>query len=267
MVSHPQRGRMAQRQTLAKGQQLSTAASWGTPADYSPLMGARHAEVSPWCNKRHAKKACLAFASCRLPGGEGELVDVYRIGRFVVIAVDLVIDGDAIPAGWGGRVIAVEISRVAVLGDGFEQQMTVRGALHLDRQMVPSVALRVARNTARNPLLLPVVPRVPLMTTGYAALMAPNVRLPAHELIDVELERLRIIGIVDPEVDVVGKVVEGRNQRFAEIWKTLRRKVSDQVIVPKDVRPLRGAAAVCGFCRNSIHGGRANIGRPGPLHP
>src|SRR5215831_12574950 len=107
MASHRQRDRMAQWQPLAKGRQLSTAASWGTPANYSPWMGACHAEVSPSCNKKARQKTCLAFRLCRLPGGEGELVEVYEIGRFVVIAVNLVVDRDAIPVGWGRRVIAV----------------------------------------------------------------------------------------------------------------------------------------------------------------
>src|SRR6185437_13305671 len=141
--------------------------------------------------KRHAE-ACLLLEGCvwRLPGGESEFVDVDRVRCLVVVAVDLVVDGHAVPTGGRWCVIAVERSGVAVQRDGLEQQMSIRSALHLDGQVVPGVALRIARNPAGHPFLLAVIPRIPLVTAVDPAFVTPDIGLATHKLVDVKLQPL-----------------------------------------------------------------------------
>src|SRR2546425_12052 len=57
--------------------------------------------------------------------------------------------------------------------------------------MVPCVAQRVACNTAGNPVHIDVVPGVPFVTARNAALMSPDERHSAEELVDVEFHGLR----------------------------------------------------------------------------
>src|SRR3954465_6366798 len=104
-----------------------------------------------------------------LLGCKSELVDIYQEGFFVVVAVDLVINCDPIPVPAGRSVIAVQRRSLAVQRDGFEQQMIIRGALHVDGQVVPGIANRIAGNAALYPVFARIVPSVPLMATSDPA--------------------------------------------------------------------------------------------------
>jgi hypothetical protein len=46
------------------------------------------------------------------------------------------------------------------------------------------------------------------MTAGNTTLVAPNERLAAGELVDVELECLRNIGLRDIEINVIGEMMQ-----------------------------------------------------------
>src|SRR5215472_2012762 len=113
--------------------------------------------------------------------------------------------------------------------------MVVGSSLHLDDEMVPRIADRIARYPGGVPLLPRVIPDVPFMTAGDPALMAPDERLAADELIDIELEGLRDTQIGTIEINLVGEVVDIRNDRAIRIRQPLRRKVSNQVIVPEHI--------------------------------
>src|SRR5579864_7307955 len=131
--------------------------------------------------------------------------------------------------------------------------------------MVPGIAFGIARNSAGNPVLSSIAPSVPFVATINPAFVPPDVGFSVHKLVNVKLQRLRITGISNPEINVIGKVMEGGSQCLAEVRKSLRREVTDQVIIPQYVSPLRGAAVVAGFGRNAVHRRRTDVGRPGPL--
>src|SRR3954469_15843033 len=124
--------------------------------------------------KAHPKMRLISVNPALL-GSKGELVDIDRVRFFVVVAVDLVINRDPVPVPAGGSVIAVERRSLPVQRDGFEQQMIIRGALHVDGQVVPGIADRIAGNAALYPVFARIVPSVPLMATSDPAFMTPNV--------------------------------------------------------------------------------------------
>jgi hypothetical protein len=69
--------------------------------------------------------------------------------------------------------------------------MVIGGALHLEREMVPLTTVRLARHASRNPLTFRVVPDIPLVATGNAALVAEeNPVFPKNWLMS-NSERLR----------------------------------------------------------------------------
>jgi hypothetical protein len=57
----------------------------------------------------------------------------------------------------------IQIARHSVQGDGLIQQLVTRGALHLNCEMVPRIAVGVARDTCGGPMRTLVIPNVPLM--------------------------------------------------------------------------------------------------------
>src|SRR5579884_1032491 len=118
---------------------------------------------------------------------EGQLVKVYRIRRLVDVAIHLIVDCDAVPASRGRRIVPVQRRSLAIERNGMEQEVTVRGALHVQGQMIPRVAHRVAGHTAGDPMPTGVAPSIPFMPAINAALMAPNVRLSVDELVDIKL--------------------------------------------------------------------------------
>src|ERR1700733_12468154 len=98
--------------------------------------------------------------------------------------------------------------------------------------MVPRVVHGITGNSGRMPFLTLIIPDVPFVPSGDTAFVPPDVRLAVNELIDVELERLRHAEIGYVEIHVVGKIVDIRNKGVIGIGKTLRGKITDQVIVP-----------------------------------
>src|SRR5690348_13596229 len=205
---------------------------------------------------------CLLSFHLKLPCRECELVEVHRVRRLVVVAIDLVVDRHSVPTGVGWRVIPVQGCRIAIQSNGFKQQVTIGGTLYLDREMVPCVALRIAGDPTGHPMLAAVAPGIPLMATVDAALVAPDVGLPTDELVDIEFQRLRVAGVSDPEIHVISEIVERRNQGLAEVRQPLRGEVADQVIVPEDVSPLSGTTVVARLGGHSVHGWRANVLNP-----
>src|SRR6266481_3243003 len=113
--------------------------------------------------------------------------------------------------------------------------MVVRRTLHLDDEMVPRIVHRIAGHTRRNPFLTWIVPDVPFVSSHNPAFMSPDERLAIDELIDIELQRLGGTDIGRIERNVVSKVVHVGNNRAIGIGKTLRGKITDQVIVPERV--------------------------------
>jgi hypothetical protein len=53
-----------------------------------------------------------------------------------------------------------------------------------------------------------IVPSVPLVAAVNSALMTPDVGLAVHKLVYVELQGLRVTGISNPEIHVIGEVVQ-----------------------------------------------------------
>src|SRR5260370_89218 len=85
------------------------------------------------------------------------------------------------------------------------------------------------------PLLSLIVPNVPLISSDNAAFMPPDERLAIDELIDIEFQRLGDADIGRVEIDVVGEIVDIGNYGMTGIGETLRRKITDQMIVPKRI--------------------------------
>src|SRR5579872_1533365 len=131
--------------------------------------------------------------------------------------------------------------------------------------MVPSAADRIAGKSCCHPLVIHVIVDVPLMPAGDSALMAPNVRFPASELVDVELHSLRNARIFHPEIHVISEVVKGRVQSVFSVRETLRRKTANEVVVPEHIAPLIGPAAIAALCRNPAHRWGTDVLCPGPL--
>src|SRR5262249_24769430 len=126
-------------------------------------------------------------------------------------------------------------------------------SLHVESQVVPGVADRVAWNAAGNPMFLLIVPGVPLITAKDATFVPPDVGFSADELVDIELQGLRVIDVHDPEIDVVGEVVQGWNNGFVVVLQSLLRYGTDQMHVPERVRPLNCAAALNRLRSLTVH--------------
>ena len=60
-----------------------------------------------------------------------------------------------------------------------------------------------------------------MVTAGYAAFVAPDVRLTTEELVNVELQSLRHADVVHPEINVVGELVIFLHEGLAEIRQAL----------------------------------------------
>ena len=101
--------------------------------------------------------------------------------------------------------------------------------------MIPCAADRVAGNSGRHPLVIYVVVDVPLVPASNPALMSPNVGLSAHELVDVELHGLRHAGISHPEVNVIGEIMQARNDGVIGVLQPLGRHAANQMDVPECV--------------------------------
>jgi len=93
--------------------------------------------------------------------------------------------------------------------------------------MIPGVTLRIAGYSAGHPMFALIAPGVPLVAAGNSALMSPNVGLPAHELVDVELHGLRHAGISYPEVNVIGEIMQARNDGLIGVLDPLGRHAAN----------------------------------------
>src|SRR5260370_36904560 len=100
--------------------------------------------------------------------------------------------------------------------------------------MVPCAAQRMARASGWDPLASNVVVDIPRVAACESALMPPNEGVPADELVDVELKRLGDTCIGDPEINVIGEVVECGYERMAGVGQPLRTKIPHHVIVAGD---------------------------------
>ena len=132
--------------------------------------------------------------------------------------------------------------------------MSVRGALDLNGHMVPLIVQRFARHSGGMPFLSGIVPRVPFIPAGDAALVSPNIRMAVHELIDVELKGLCGADVTGEEINVIDKIVRAGVDAVIGIPHILRRKLSDEVVIPEYVR-------ICGFAADGeLHGLAAERG-------
>lgn len=118
------------------------------------------------------------------------------------------------------------------------------------------------------PLLSRVVPNIPFVAPGNAALVSPNVRVAVHKLIDIEFQSLRGSKLIAKKINVIHKIVRRRIDAVTAIGYALRREWSDQVVVPQYIgvfdlstdRELHGPATQ----RGRIH---ALTARPRRLRP
>src|ERR1700722_3549537 len=208
----------------------------------------------------------LPVTSGGLPIAEVQLIEPDGVAGLLVVAVLLVVDGHAIPRGCGGILVVVESGRVSVERDRLEQELIVGGALDLNNEMVPGVCYGIAGDTGWVPGPSGIVPDVPLIATGDAAFMSPNVGVAANELVDIEFQRLRDAEIFDVKIDVVSEVVKGRDDRLVGVGHALRGEVPDQVIVPEDIGVVGLAADLHEACVAAERWGRNILGhRPGDL--
>ncbi len=159
---------------------------------------------------------------CSLLIAEGQFVEIKGVGRLLVIAVHLVIDGYAIPTRRRPRiVILVENVGLPVQSDGLKEQLVIGCAQHVNGNVIPCFVVGIARHAGWNPVLGDVVPDIPLMSAGDSAFVAPNEAHSVEELIDVEFQRLREGKIAPVEVDVVGEIMKIGNDRVIPIEHAL----------------------------------------------
>src|SRR5258708_7295172 len=96
-------------------------------------------------------------------------------------------------------------------------------------------------------MLVHIVIDIPFMSACNAAFVAPDEAHTVEELIEIEFQRLRSVGVPDPEIHVIGKVVILRHQGVTGIWQALGRKRTDQVVIPKGI--------AIGLASAKVHGG------------
>lgn len=203
-------------------------AKWNAlPQDFlTSLFEGLFEKATPADGPMAFSRICRSFREYICPDnslhGEVQFIEVYGVGLLGAGAVQLIVDGDAVPIGSRcGRFGAVNEGGPAVQGDGLEQQLVRSGALHLDDDVVPRAAGRVAGNAGGQPPSADIVPDVPLVAAGETALMPPDKALSTGELIDVKLDGLRHIGIGHPEVNIVGEGMELRGQSMIGVGQSL----------------------------------------------
>ena len=147
----------------------------------------------------------------------------------------MVVDGNAVPAGFARGASDVERVSDTVQGDGLEQQIAAGSSLCLNHKVVPSIVFRVARNACRNPFLVDVVVSIPLVATSDPAFLTPDEALATrrtHELVDVKLKRLGIRQVGRVKVNVIYKIMNIVGQPLVGIRQTLCRKGPYKVVIP-----------------------------------
>src|SRR5258708_4543389 len=138
----------------------------------------------------------------------------------------------------------VDLVGYPVQSDGLIQQIVVRCPLYVDRQMIPGVALRLARNTGGRPLLVLVVVDVPFVPARNTTFVAKDETLVVKELVDVKLQSLRKSQIISIKVNVVGEVMQSGDQRMLRVGHALRGGRANQEVVPQCVREGNTASDV-----------------------
>src|SRR5215813_9810093 len=162
-----------------------------------------------------------------LLGCKCQFVDVNAVRRYLLIAIDLIVDGDTVPARACRRVVTIKSCRLAIQRNCVEEKFASGGALNLKGQMVPGIADWVARDASWDPVFLLIIPSVPLISPKNPAFMTPYIRLAADELVDIKLKRLRVVNISYPEVNVVGEVVQVGDDGLICVFKALRGHAAD----------------------------------------
>src|ERR1700691_2728437 len=97
-------------------------------------------------------------------------------------------------------------------------------------------------NPGGNPLPCIIVPDVPLVPSGDAALVPPDKSHAIEKLVQIELNGLGRWQIRSVKIYVVSKVVERGHQRVIGVGHPLRREIADQVIIEQHV-PVRTGSA------------------------
>jgi len=156
----------------------------------------------------------------------------------LAVSILLIVDGDSVPVCFARIFVFVDGMGDTIQGDGFEKQTIVRGPLHLDDEVIPSIALGIAGNTSRDPLRVYVVVDVPFVATRDAAFVAPNeafAELAPHELVDIEFQCLRGRQLRSVEIRLVDEIVGVIRERVVCVGKILTGERSHQMVVPQDV--------------------------------
>lgn len=81
----------------------------------------------------------------------------------------------------------IQRARLPIQSNRLIHQIVIRCPLHFDREMVPRIALRIARDSRRRPFPALVVENIPLVPARNPALMAKDKTHIPEELVDVEL--------------------------------------------------------------------------------
>ena len=196
----------------------------------------------------------------QLPVAEIQTIEPNGVAGHFAIAVLLIIDGDGVPTGFPWRTGDVHIVSDTIQRDRFKEQLIGCCAGHLNHKVIPGIVVGIARNSSRYPFFVYVIVRVPLVPTCDSALMAPDETHRCNELVDVELKCLGSGDVVCIEIDVVHEIVKTRNQRVAGVINPLRRKVPDDVVIPKNIRIGMGSPDVV-IGRGAAQGRRGDKGR------
>src|ERR1700689_1574201 len=113
--------------------------------------------------------------------------------------------------------------------------MVIRGALHLKRQMVPGVSVEQTWHAGRDPARILAVPHVPRVSGIDAAFVSEDESHAIEELVDIELDRLGWAEVAREEIHVIREGVKRRHQSSITVEGALRRKWTDQMVVPQRV--------------------------------
>src|ERR1700677_4054185 len=132
---------------------------------------------------------------------ESQIVEVDVIRILPLVPIHLIVDGHAVPARSRPVVVGpVKVTGDAIQCNGLIGQLVVGSSLHLNGEMIPRVAFRIARDSSRYPVSALVIPNVPFVAAGDAALMAEDESHIAEKLVDIELQRLRRSQVISKEI-------------------------------------------------------------------
>ena len=166
-------------------------------------------------------------------------------------------------------VVLVELAGHAIQRNGLVEQLIACSALNLNRQVVPCIVNRIARDACRNPVSGDIVPDVPFVAACNAAFVTPDKADVVKKLIDVEFNGLRQFQVGSVKINVVSKFAVGGNQSLIVVGQALRRKWPNEMVIKERVgvnrRPsnvvLRGGAAHRWRGNSLLHGEVDSIAR------